>query len=1497
MTKRVSKIALYSTLSILVTVGGLALFTQTPMFRETLRSSLYKILESEVNADIYIGEINGSILTGLTIDTVMMYVDGAPFVESGTLSIKYNLLDILNDKITVDSLTIENPSVHLIRWKNGEWNVNRLSKSTSPDDTTESPLVVNAGKLRILNAQFYLTDSTGAFDSVMIDRNGRRSINYSDIRLEQVNIDIDGMYSSSALIANINHLSFVAPREKFTLLKLRSQVSRTKDSSTVKNLAITTPSSKIELTARLRGIDVFEISTVEELRNAEVSLHVVPSNILTNDIQAFLPSLDFFKGSVYFDGTMDGDFENLSVRSLSATFGASTISVSGTVSNIYHPKELRLNIVSRNCTINPSDIPAIMPYFGIPDYSNLGLTTFEFQFVGKPLDFLAISKMKSAAGTVTVDGQMVITEENIHYKGIFAGNNVNLEKVFSSNEFLSRLNTRMFIEGEGTSLATLNSEATVEIDSSMFRNIAIQTSKVHIAAKNQKIETEISLQTPEGNVNAQVFADFSIDSLPLYMVTASVRGLDLAPIVQDEYFSSDLSFDLQRSGAGLTLFNNPSDMKLDFYSSNFHGMPFDSAQVVMQWLKDSANNDHVTVRSPVVDGTLRGQFTFNSLIDAVRAHLDGFGKIYTYQQQIVDSSYAALSDSTGQRDSITMQSGSITYDLVLKNLKPISVVFNFPQLDMIGTAKGTLNGNASGASSTGNVSILHGSFADSTAPIQLTNVQLEYSVRNMSPEQIAGVNDSLELKIRLKGDEIGISQTAFRQALFNLDYAKQHGVFTIASDVDTMLNFAADGIIDVSELTDKITFSNLYAKYQGLDLRSSTPFVTTVSSKGIHIDSSRFIRHDEEIFVRGDYNYQGAIKANATVKNFDLSDIFFVNTSQRFREQALDLGGKIDLSAKITGTAENPVIIAQMEGVDISYRNSSFGDLTAALGYARKKAGIKLELTESEEAAVPQTFNLEGSIPIDLSFLPAVDRLNIDGIDVQLSTENLSVSIFDVFVPELDQMSGRLSGNVGITGSLLDPRQYGTLQLDSGSFRLEMNDIQYQVGGTIALDSGKIFFPNFAINNLPGDYADGIVKIGGYILLDGFAPSEYHLTANGELLVLNNLSRSSNQSFFGSLVGQTGPKGLRFEGTFDRSRIVGDIIVQDAFLTFPPTQQAVSPAGARFDDILFIDDTTKLVVDSTLLHTIVQLIAPIVGSKTAERTFLDGFGYELTIETRGNVRVQMIFNANAGAYEELVAELNGKMVLKKDETAQQLTGTINVGDGSNYKYYKEFKATGSLTFVGDPQNPQLNILAKYIGTHLRDPKDNTSEERVVVSLEITGNRNNPKLKIGLAMLDANGREIPRQGDVENDAIAFLLTSSQNKPGQFREELSNYDRNRLGEQLTEAIGGTFVNSLLSGLVNDFITKNNIPFVKRVEVRNVTSEADINTILEVSDAVINIGGKVFTDVNNTNVSVQVPVLGRQNRNFIFEVEKKTENADYTSIQAKTILGARLFYRFTF
>lgn len=1495
--KKIFRIILMVLLALLLAAG---VFTQTAMFRTTLRSTLYTVLERELNAEFYLGRIDGSILTGFTVDTVMMYVDGAPFVESGRLSVKYDLLALLGNHLDLDTVTIENPSVRLIRWKNGEWNTDHLPKRRAPKDSAASTFRITAGKIRIVNGTFRLIDSTGLNDSVFVDRNGRRSVNYSDLDLRSIALEAKGSVSSSVIDVTVAHAAWGMPKEAFVLDHLAGAFTHTKERTTLTGLVLRTPVSAIDGSAALEHVDAFAVRTMHDLRNGECTLTIAPSTIHTNDLHTFIPSLQFLEGEIHAAGSFSGNFENLVIHQANVSAGNSTVSLSGSITDLYKADQMRLNVITTGSTIDPADLPPLLPLYKIPDYAHLGPVTVDLQFVGKPTDFLAVSTVRSAAGTVTVDGQMVITEDNIKYKGILAGSGVNLERVFATNEVLSRINTKVYVEGQGTSLATLDAEATVQVDSSSFREIPVQTATLTVKAKDRKFSGTLSLRSPDGAVTASTSLDLTDSVKPAYALTASVRNLNLAPVYADPYYASNLSFDLQRSGVGLTLFDNPSDTRVSMLPSSFRGESIDSAQAVLQWMKDSSGGDRLHLRSPIADGDLEGRFTFGGMIQGIRSHIAALDKAYRYQRSIVDTSTHVPPDSTAPVPDTTT---NIAYSIVLKKLTPLSTFFRFPALDLVGTVKGQMGTEPKFASSSGTVHLEHGSYADTNARLQARQLSLTYLLDHLSVPDLITTGDPLRAVIDFSGEEMKVNETVFRSMSLGLDFERRHGTLKIAADIDSTISVAAEGTIDVADRTNRFTLSSFKGMYQGLSLSNATPMVITESMNGITIDTCRLVRRDEEVVMSGRYDYRGLIGINALIRNFAMSDLFFVNRSPAFREQAYHLTGSVDASVTVTGTAANPVIDAQMEGKGIGYKTTSFGDLNAALSYARKKAGIRVTLDDAGGTDTLRSFELEGVVPIDLAFLPLEDRTSLLGMDLQLDARGLPMEMFDIFVPEIDRMKGEGDASIEITGSLAHPSMKGGVTLRDGTFRLEMTGVEYRVAGTIALDTQTMTFPSLTIRNTAADYPSGAMTIGGSIAMDGFAPSIYHVTMDGELLTMSERAEGTIKAFTGRLITKTGKNGLRFEGTFEQSRVIGDVLVQEAAMVFPPTAQSASSATARFDDVQFVDDTTRTEVDSAIVRRVLSLLSSSGTAPGGERTFMDGFGYELTIETKGTVTVKMIFSADVTAYEELFAVLNGKMVLKKDDAGQHLTGTIRVADGSKYQFYKEFKATGSLTFVGDPQNPQLNILAKYDGLHCKKLESGNAAtssncleyETVVVSLEITGNRIKPNLKIGLATLDPNGREIPRQGDVENDATAFLLTSSSNTPGQFRDELSAVDKNRISNQLTEAIGGTFINNLLGSVMNDFIKENKIPFVKRVEVRNVTSEADIKIQADFFGAVVSFGGKVFSDMNNANVSVQWPVLGEQNRNFILEVERKTENYDY--LQTRAIIGARLFYRFLF
>lgn len=1498
MTKKASKIFLYSLLSFVVLLLCLAGYTQTGAFRSNLRSALYELIKDNLHASVYLGEIDGNLVTGFSIDTVMMYIDNAPFIESGRIAVTYSLFDLLSNEVNVDSLAIRNPVVHLTRWKDGTWNVDRLTDSAAATDSTPSPWKINARQIVLTNASFRLVDSTGRIDS-SVYINGRKSLNYSNLFLQEINLRAGASYASDRITAEIRKLSFTSPREKFTLSSLSTVFHYTETGARAENLTILSPHTSIRTLAEIDGIDIFSVGDLAEFENVPVKLTLEESEVSTSDLQVFLPELYFLTGKVKIDGAFQGTFRQLNVNSLNASFGKTVLALNGTVSNIHQPEDLRLNIASKQSSINPPDVPELLPYFGIPLYSQLGQVTLDFQFVGKPLDFVVISKVQSAAGTVTVDGEMVITEKHLHYKGLLAGNDVNLEKIFESPDFASHINTKAFIEGEGTSIESLNAEARVEIDSSSVRGIPVSSATVEMKAKERTIDADITLNSPEVSIQTAALLDFR-EIEPAYMVSTRVRNLNLAPILRDDYYDSRLSFDLHRTARTFDLLDGISNTNVQILPSRFREHSFDSSSVRIVVAMDSTRQRHIAVRSPVVDGELKGTFDFSGFLKTLQRGVHHITQLYTYQRHVVDSTFNERSADTARATGIDTTRNEIRYALTVKNLRPISAVFKLPMMDAQATLGGVLAGNEQSADLSGSMQMQRGLIVSDSTVVQIKQTSLEFSLRDPA---VYDPEDPLPLKVELAldGNEIDVNTTALRYPKFSFHYNGTAGEYALYSDVDTTISVALEGNVSAREGEELLNISLLNLTYQGYDIRNANPVIGRLSRKGVSLDSALFEHRDQKLLLDGTYSFNGAVDAVVQVTNFPLHDLYYFSTSPDFRGNALAFGGTVSAKSLLTGTIRNPSFWVQLGGEDLSFKQTSFGRLTGIVTYTDNLADVRFELHHRRDSVETSDVTVSGKIPVDLRFIHVENRTDLEGLDLHLNASNLQMAALDPFIPELTIVEGRIKTDIHVGGSLNTPSFSGTAQLDSGRWILEMTGISYLANGTLSFDGNKVSFPEFSVANLSGDYSDGLMKVGGYVTLRGFLPDEYHLAANGELMVLHERSRAQGSAFFGTLIASTGSDSMRFDGNFERSRVSGVVYIQQASLTFPPTQQASSYSSSLFNTVEFVDDTSRQQIDTAAVESVLNIVQQLLAQpKVRERTFLDGFGYDLTIQTRGSVRVNMIFNANAGAYEELYAELDGKLTLSKNENGLQLKGSINVGNESKYTFYKEFNASGSLTFDGDPQNPRLNIAATYEGTHcinsspLKD--DCAKEERVIVTLNISGTRLLPQVKLGLKTIDQNGKETVRSGEVENDAISFLLTSSSGTPGKFRDELTAQDRDRISEQLTSTIGGTFLNSMLSGYVMEFITRNNIPFVKRVEVSDVGADPNINVRVEIFDAIINAGGRVFSNINNTNISIQRPILGKENRNFMLEVEKKTENFNY-SLESRTILSARIFYRFTF
>jgi hypothetical protein len=275
----------------------------------------------------------------------------------------------------------------------------------------------------------------------------------------------------------------------------------------------------------------------------------------------------------------------------------------------------------------------------------------------------------------------------------------------------------------------------------------------------------------------------------------------------------------------------------------------------------------------------------------------------------------------------------------------------------------------------------------------------------------------------------------------------------------------------------------------------------------------------------------------------------------------------------------------------------------------------------------------------------------------------------------------------------------------------------------------------------------------------------------------------------------------------------------------------------------------------------------------------------------------MIFTPSTN--EELYAELEGKVNAVNSTGTPYIYGEISIAQRSYYNFFKKFDATGSLKFVGQWDNPELDIKATYAGTTIID----TSEQKVVVDLTVTGTRYEPKLTMGLKVEDPQSKELDdwatKSGDVQGDAISFILT------GKFRNKLTSKDR----EVIVSNVGTTasasatgFTTTFLSGMLTEFLQKE-FSFIRSAEVSygggNLQGSADLRLSGEAFKGYWRAGGRIFNDLGNANINYQISLGELFNttsiRNLFIELERKVEGSEFE--ERKLTNAARIYYRISF
>jgi hypothetical protein len=1483
-------------LFLLIALAGL---TQTKTFRSYLRSTAIAELNANLNGIITFGDINGNLVTGLEIPDVSLERDGRTLVTAERIEARYNLVSLLFGRISFARVTVHRPRIFIWREASGRWNLEDLLIPTESDSGGAG--TINVQRIELLEGRLQFVDSTDLEPPA-----DPRAIHYANFTLDPFSLRAGARITGEGLSVVVHSLGFESARPSFRLEHLSGEFFLGSQATTVRNLKIRTRNSRLSLSASLHGADIFSIRNIAELEHAKVWLDLSADRIDFAEFKQFLHGpVDFLDRSVALDVRAEGTFGDLAIRTVAVKTPRTYVTLRGTLGNLHHPSNLVLHMKAEDNIINPSDLPELLPGLALPDLTLFGILNCSFTFDGEPDRFKAWISGSVEAGRFEAKGDLDFRRTVPVYACTLATESFDLARILDDPAFASRLNTKATIVGSGTTLETMTSLVRLQADSSTFSGLPVRNSILVADIADKTLRTSLLLQAEPTRIDVHAKARFGPEDSLRYDVQGTVNSLDLAAVLKEPRFASDLSFSLKADG---DLSRGQSDVEVDFLRSSLGTHRFENQEVKIALTGNDSLGRTLTLQSDPLDLRIDGAFTPVSAVMILEHAGSTLVRAVSHRLATLDSLRGVM--PVAHRPYVVRaprirEAISARVSAEFRDVYPLGVLIDQP---LYGSAviAASVEGTASDLSAAGSLTLGSFSFAGSTV-LDFSDANLTFSVdRIRGPE----IFPFLESDITLDAGRVLVDSTLVTNLSFRHHLRNDTSTYAFEAILDSALGISLAGSSVFVPNRIDLTIPEFRLWIADHIFESPDTLRMQYGRDGLKFGEFLVQHEAEEVALAGILDPAGVSDLRFSVQNFLLNNLQEFSRAPEYVEKVKGYNGVLNGKGVFSGNLDRPEFQVSLNAQGVTIGETVFGQITGEGNYRNGALDVFLEFRSrpNDPAASPELF-VSGTVPLRLG----KDDLEPGrSMDLTLHSRGFRLEFLDPFVPVTKGLKGSLTGDIVMRGTLNSPLYEGSLAIADAEFLFLPLGLRYRLQGSLVPEARTIRLVDLRLMNLPEDRVPALIDglgsmtMSGSLTLEGLDVKAFDIGANGQLLVMKETSRLPDIPFYGNIYVATGTNPLRWHGVPERSFVTGHILVKNANMTFPPVRD-VFLERSHLLTVEFVDDTSRTMgVNETTGRSLALASngpGPVTrpeqtavgnGRSEEETTFLDKIAYNLTIETAGLTQVRFVFNQLTN--EELFADLKGRLVFLKDEADAKVSGELEVGQRSYYRYFKTLSAAGKLLFTGDLSNPELNIVATYEGTYR--PADTTvAEQRVVVRLDITGTRDEPKVKMGLDRFDVDGNKLPARPDPQSDAIAFLVS------GTFKDDMTQGQQRNL---VTTSLLGSIGSSLLSGPLTDLV-RSQVGYITSIDVyyygggdRSFGQAADIRLTGEIGDAVIRLGGRVFEDIGNTNVSIQFPmssITGSEAwRNLILEIERRSGTFDRFE-QRPPSNGVHLLYRITF
>jgi hypothetical protein len=1242
-------------------------------------------------------------------------------------------------KITLDKAELKNSSLLLDR-NIIEKAVNKIKQM----DTATSNLAVLVKEVRLSNNNIAYNNPSAKKTDKGFDAN--------HVNLLRFNAGLANMgYGDNVIKVHVDSLSF---KEKSGLVLDSMHGDFSMDDTTImaRNMLLKTPLSRIKGDAL-----VFPASIGEKYKGNQQNHLVFVNNVIARkDIQLLAPSImDKYNRQlqgvsfIYVTADLNGNTKKAVIKTLALHSDKNDIALNagGTVYNSMSKDALMYDLSIAKLTATKGFLEPFVNTKGKQTVNLPPVINVTGKLRGDMRQMTDDLLITSAYGQASVKGQLrnFTDPDKLGYNMRLVAKDLETGKWINRDSMLGKLNGNIFVKGNGIDYKTASIESVIDISSFRLQQHTYTGINFNVNGTSGSYDVKGKIADSLIRMNMNVKTALN-QQYPSAIGKVNIENADLFALgFYKEPFRFRSMIDLQAKDLAPQTLNALIRLDSTIIYEDKKTIRVDS--IIAKGTIDSGKT-LITVYAPFADAAIKGDYKYNELPGILQNYMARYTKGET---------------------TTTMPAGANASFAMEVNLKPDPVYALllpglFFEKNIHATAK------------------IDTKQRDSSLVFYLTAPVIAYESNRISKLSIraTGVNDSIKYAILLdtaRASSIQLFSTAITGGIGKGSVSAN----IVTSDTKKKEKYALSVTAMQENDAYKIRLGNrLKINYADWNVNNNN--MITYGKQGVNISQFSITKGTESIAINSTTAAPNA-PIDIKIDRFSLQNI----TGLMDRD-SLEIAGTLNVQVKVDGLDKTvPLFNGNVKVDSLAYQGIPVGNLV-------------VNASSDNNQAVTFDGKLTGnSNNVDLK-----GNYNQDKIDASIVLQPMELKTIEPFTQKnLTRSTGKVSGNITISGNVKSPEWNGSIRFDSASTTLA------KFGTLLKLDNQQIVlkYPEISFNQFTvRDSLNHPLTINGSVKQEksGFVTDLTVKTRN--FTALNNTAVVNNELYGQAIVDVD----VVIAGPATAPDITGDVALKDKSAVTFVRQPQIASAKDREGVMEFVDmDTVKNFVfrpsDTTTISRTRQEMASL--------------NYNLNIDIDKNAKFSIIIDPLTR--DELQVQGAGQLNAAVNPNGDiSLTGAYNLSKGSyqlNYKFLKrrfDLQEGSTIVLSGDPKNAEANITAIYeieaspfdlLSNEVSDNNNPSIYRQKIpfqVVLKIKGRAMEPELTFDVQLKqDVNGINSDMANTIDNK-----LTQMRSDPSTMNKQV--FALLVMGRFIGEQSKDFFGSSSSDGLKADQVVKESV-----------------------------------------------------------------------------------------